>query len=583
MSDTLVTDGGGLLRASGPHILPADADRIPMTAAKAVFSAVLFAIALPNEVFARGLWPLGFIAIVPFYSALASCSGFGAAAIAGTLFGGFHHALTSYWLFFYKDFALWTIGATTLGYMLVYTLPALYLRLFLRSGGAFRPLLFALAWASLEFGKSIGFLGYPWGLVPYALGDLPVLLQVADTTGVYGLSALLALCSALAAEAISGSGTMHFRFPFPGRVIRVPGRVTRVGVSSGVVDLLGYGIFVAILLAMATGYGIMRLSKPSTLAGSVRMLLVQQNIDPWYAGEEAALAISVRLAREALGAAAFASAGTRPGTDPAGQETMRWPELIVFSETSLRRPFPENPRFYATHPVDDPLVPMLRETGTWLLTGAPYLVGESGMMNAVILVDPSGTLVEHYGKMHPVPFTEAIPFMEYEWFREFMRNAVGLESGWVTGDRRVIFELPAETGTIRFAAPVCFEDAFAGMCADFIRDGADLLVNLTNDSWSQTESAMIQHWTAARFRAIETRRTLVRSTNGGLSCVIGPKGETIFEMPLFQAMSAIVDVPVYREAELTFYTRYGDWFALLCVLLSGFSTVVLGRGERRRR
>ena len=123
-------------------------------------------------------------------------------------------------------------------------------------------------------------------------------------------------------------------------------------------------------------------------------------------------------------------------------------------------------------------------------------------------------------KSIPSPFAEAIPLWEYEWFRKFMREVIGLESGWVMGSDITVFSLPLRSPgsgvrSIEFSTPICFEDAFADLCRQYFLKGADLLINLTNDSWSTKKSAQIQHWAIARFRAIENRRTLVRSTNSG--------------------------------------------------------------------
>jgi apolipoprotein N-acyltransferase len=94
-------------------------------------------------------------------------------------------------------------------------------------------------------------------------------------------------------------------------------------------------------------------------------------------------------------------------------------------------------------------------------------------------------------------------------------------------------------------------------------------VNITNDSWSKTWSSEIQHFQVARFRAIENRRVLVRSTNGGVSGVIGPWGEIHARMPFFTRTWRSVDVPIYKEESLTPYTRFGDWLpqALIAFLL----------------
>ena len=132
---------------------------------QALFSALLIALALPNEVFLEGLWPLGLIALVPLYRSLKSSKSFGQAALCGAVFGSASHTLTSYWLFFYRGFAFWTLGTTTIAYGAVYAVAACYAYFVLEATPtSYRPFIFALGWVVLEFLKSSGFLGYPWGI-----------------------------------------------------------------------------------------------------------------------------------------------------------------------------------------------------------------------------------------------------------------------------------------------------------------------------------------------------------------------------------------------------------------------------------
>ena len=172
--------------------------------------------------------------------------------------------------------------------------------------------------------------------------------------------------------------------------------------------------------------------------------------------------------------------------------------------------------------------------------------------------------------MHPLPFAESIPFYELEPVRFFFRNVVGIWNPWVSGTRHTIFRVAlAAGGTLSFGIPTCFEEAFGDLNRQFILKGADLLMNITNDSWSKTWSAEIQHFQVARFRAIENRRILVRSTNGGVSAVVGLWGEIRTRMPYFERTWRAGDVPVYKEASLTPYTRFGHWFpqALIALVL----------------
>lgn len=506
------------------------------------FSALLCAISLPNEVFPYGLWPLGFIALIPLYRALKTSRSPGQAALSGAIFGALHHGLTSYWLFFYKNYAFWTLGSTTIAYAVVYAVAGLYGAFILRSESrGLRPFVFALAWAGFEYLKSSGFLGYPWGLIPYSLTSVPLLLQITDITGVYGLSFLLALSSALLGEILSPRTQ---RGKKSAAYIETPTR-------NGAVILL-------VLVIVVTGYGAITEKTKIPVKATLRALLVQQNTDPWLSGESAALSSNVDLARKA-----FEKNKAAQGSPV---------DLIVFSETSLRRPYQEYREWFEKNPKSDPLLPLLKETGASLLTGAPIVLDwdSYAQTNSVILVSPEGEFLQSYAKIHPVPFAEAIPFWEYEWFRNFMRETVGLDSGWVMGTELSVFSVfPRSTNgaPLFFSTPICFEDAFSDLCRKYVLRGADLLINLTNDSWSKKQSAQIQHWAIARIRAIENRRTLVRSTNSGVSGVIDAWGNALYEMPQFEKHSEIVDIPVYEKPGLTIYTAYGDWFAWLCLLL----------------
>ena len=125
-----------------------------------------------------------------------------------------------------------------------------------------------------------------------------------------------------------------------------------------------------------------------------------------------------------------------------------------------------------------------------------------------------------------------------------------------------------EAGDVRFSTPICFEDTFPYLNREFIRHGAQVLVNMTNDAWSQAVACEMQHMSIAAFRALENKRTLVRSTNGGITCVIDPNGRISDMLPPFTEDYLIADVPVYTATQ-TLYTRWGDWFAFLVSILAG--------------
>ncbi|MFP4372737.1 MAG: apolipoprotein N-acyltransferase [Spirochaetaceae bacterium] len=511
----------------------------------ATFSGLVTALALPNELFPDGSALLGAIAVVPYFLALAGAHTLRDASRMGALYGAVSTLASNYWLAFFEDFSVWTLGGTTLGYTLIHAFLAVVLVRFLREERPWRPFAVAAAWTAYEYLKSVGFLAYPWGLLAYPPSNILVYVQHVEITGIWSLSFLTAAVNAVFAEPLlrlrSGSAPT-FR-----RAIAAAGR---------------QGAVVAVLIALAVGFGVWRFADPLPVAGHVNAVLVQQNIDQWRAGqEEPSLRRGQELTREAL------------------RETAQLPDLVAWSETSLQRPYPRYQDFYRTHPAGDPFMAFLREIDTPFLSGAPVALDAENreLMNGAVLLSPSGRLIDYYGKQHLVPMAENIPFWNFGPVREFFRNVIGITGRWSVGTEYTLFEIPvADPGVerVRFGAPICFEDSFGYLTRGFVYLGADVLVNLTNNAWSRTDSAQIQHFVSARFRAIENRRSLARSTNSGLTTVIDAYGRVIAELPMFESDALVAEIPVYGTTELTIYARHSDWLGKLMLGV----TVVLAAG-----
>jgi apolipoprotein N-acyltransferase len=511
-----------------------------------ILSAVMMALAQPNEFFTWGSPLLGLFALAPLFVALCLPISPAFTLVVGGAYGFLAHALSSYWLWFFRDFRLWTLGSTSLAYMVVYAGVGAWLALAARASKPWRPLLLALGWVAYEYMKSRGFLAYPWGLLAYSWNTVLPFNQIADITGVFGPSFILAFFNAMAAEAVLESKSLL------GPAAEAPARRAWI---SGMAICAG-------LFAVTLGYGALRLAQPVQPSKNLRAVIVQPCEDAWSNGSEGA-----RLERLMDLTDAALSASPVP------------PDMVLWTENTLEAPYDEWAQsYYARLPKTRPLYSYIRQRGIHLFTGAPKVISwkELRAQNAVILIGPDGEVVGHYAKVHPVPFAEAIPFWEYAWMRDFMKKAVGLESGWEIGDRLVLFGLPlAGGGRLRFAAPICFEDAFADLCRDFALQGAEVLVNLTNDSWSKTVSAEIQHLVAARYRSIETRRVLLRSTAAGASCWVDSKGRVRDLLPLFEPASAALEIPVELPDRPTAYMAAGDGFALSVIWIFVISSVIL--------
>ena len=318
---------------------------------------------------------------------------------------------------------------------------------------------------------------------------------------------------------------------------------------------------VPILLSL---YGLYAYHRPHTVEREVELLLVQQNVDSWAPGNfAAALEQAQRLSRDGL------------------EEAPETVDLVVWSETSLRRPYHTWRGFYEENPAARPFNGFLDSIGTPLLTGSPVPV-ENGYMNGALLLSAQGEILDSYGKQQLVPFAERVPFWELEAVRSFFQRRIGLQAVWVPGPSSEPLAIPVEgEEAIPLGVPICFEDAFSGVVGEMVRNGARGLVNLTNNSWSRSESAQVQHLAAARFRSIEYRIALARSTNSGVTTLVDIFGRETRSLPMFEAGSLFVSLPIYTEAGRTPYTYLGPWLPVMA-LLGTLILLIVDIFKRRR-
>ena len=205
--------------------------------------------------------------------------------------------------------------------------------------------------------------------------------------------------------------------------------------------------------------------------------------------------------------------------------------------------------------------------------------------NSAILIDPDARLVTTYAKQQLVPFAEAIPLWRLAPVRVFFREVIGLHGTWLPGEGPTVFTIPAPDAPIIAGAPICFEDSFGWVTRQLAANGAEVMFNLTNNSWSRQRSAQLQHYVAARLRTIELRMPLVRGTNSGLSAVIDARGVTTASLPMFESATTVFEVPRYPRYR-TLYLRAGDWFgwgALLGVAAWLITLIYRERTQRTRQ
>jgi apolipoprotein N-acyltransferase len=235
---------------------------------------------------------------------------------------------------------------------------------------------------------------------------------------------------------------------------------------------------------------------------------------------------------------------------------------------NIRRWSHEDPSVYPLAGLVRDFLAYQKTIGKWLLTGNDdySLVMQNGTeerrdYNGSVLFSPQGTRVETYHKIHLVPFTEYFPFKNQ--LPGIYRLLLSFDAYlWEPGDRRVVFRHPL----FAFSTPICFEDVFPDDVRRFVQEGAEVILNLSNDYWSLTEAEGMQHAANAVFRAVENGRPIARAAASGLTCMVDPYGRITARSPFYTESFLIVDVPL-SSSRRTLYTQWGDWFPVTLAVL----------------
>ncbi|MDR1411173.1 MAG: apolipoprotein N-acyltransferase [Spirochaetaceae bacterium] len=542
-----------------------------------LLGALLFAASFPNILSADGFPFLAWIAFVPVFYLIHSTSPL-SSVFWGALYGYAAYGFFNYWLSVFHPLAGIIVDSIYLVYFAA-LFPLLKLAgiLFPRRG----YLVQWAVWIAYEYLRTLGFLGYSYGIAGYSQWSVLPLIQIADIFGVWGVSALVVFPSAALAAAlrpVSATALPAAGVKAPAGGPGKPGRGGAALFVAGIPARLGAffrreRVACCLWLAALAGTLVYGALSPADYrdAPSVRLALIQHNTDPWKGGiaqYRRNYEVLKRLSLEALG------------------ETPK-PDLVVWSETAFV------PRIYwhTTYRDDPPSWELIRELLDFLKQqDVPFLIGNDDARkeppknpedsyrvdyNAVMLFE-RGEEAALYRKLHLVPFTEHFPYgKQFPWVYNALKNAD--THFWENGAEATVFE----SAGVKFSTPICFEDTFGYLPRLFTRNGAELIVNLSNDAWSASLPAQMQHLSMAVFRAVENRRSMARSTASGQTCGIDPNGKILAMAEPFAEASLNVDLPIVKKT--TLYTRFGDiWgqlFAVsaLAILLIGIARCILGR------
>jgi apolipoprotein N-acyltransferase len=510
----------------------------------AIASGTLLSLSFPSA----GLFPLAFVALVPLLSwlhrttprpnELMAPPAWGRATpwIAGAVF----NALTFWWLLKLPARAMthpWVIypGLVALAlYLGAYVAVFGWIVRFVRRRLGWSVLVVTpAAWGVSEWLKSSGSLGCPWGNISYALAAHPAWIQGASLVGAPGVSIWIVAVNSLLAGCVTAR---------------------RAGARVALFAIAALGV------ALPVAWGANRIDHAPAWK-RMRVAMVQPNIgseEKWDAAhQERSVTTLARLTLEACAATPK-------------------PDLILWPETAL-------PFYVRLEPAKlSHLLDLGRQAGVPILAGYPdaSLTTSGGLVthNSAGLVLPAGVIAGQYDKMHPVPFGERIPFQEV--FPFLGRIDLG-QAEWTPGTEPTLF-------TARFApfgVLICFESIFPDLARRYALDGAQFLVNITNDQWFGPTAAPVQHAEMAIVRCVENGVGMARCANTGISMLVDPMGRVTARTGLFR--EALLQGDVALGVESTLFRRWGDWLTALClglvillVALAWFRPIEQGGGAR---
>lgn len=367
-------------------------------------------------------------------------------------------------------------------------------------------------WVAVELART-RITGFPWNLLGIAQVNNVALCRIAAWTGVYGISFEIALVNVALAAA--------FLIPKPKR-----------------------GAMIVASLAAAAVLQAGQLVDGPPARSDHSALLVQENIPVSADWTPAYFQQTLQDLRDMT-------------INSVAKNESSKIDLIVWPESPAPF-FTNDPRF--RNAISD----LARTTNTWIVTGA---IGNNGanpnsegpLFNSAALISPSGEWTARYDKAHLVPFGEYLPFPRLFSFAGGLTKEVGqFEHGnW---------RKPMEAGGENLGVFICYESIFPDEVRQFTNNGAQVLVNISNDGWYGDSGAWAQHLNQTRMRAIENDRWILSTTDTGLTASIDPLGRTAARLP--RKVRAALVAPYTLTSVTTFYTRHGDWFAFACAIIS---------------
>ncbi|NOG84512.1 MAG: apolipoprotein N-acyltransferase [Planctomycetes bacterium] len=451
----------------------------------------------------------------------------------------------------------WLRYVTSLGWILL----SLYLAAYFLAFGAISHYLkrklrlpyiciVPFVWITFEFIRSSPVTGFPWFFIGHSQYQHLTLIQIADITGVYGISFLILIVNAAIADIAEQV------------ILRKTSLFTHINNwgKKGSVFFWIVALTPSLMLLFAFVYGFLSFKHHTQYQDGPNVCLVQGNIPQGIKinpDDKQQEEIVLRYRNLTL------------DTTEKGIDMFVWPETMVPGILNI------DPQI-----LDRKIDSLSKESvqksaqtkNAYMLVGGTAIDVYENIpfyYNAAFYYDRNGNYLDRYDKIHLVPFGEFVPLDDYF---PFLSHLVPYEVNLSGGKRRTIFTLETikDHTVFQFGVIVCYEDTIAPLVRKFRQDGAEFMVNVTNDAWFCNSAELDQHLSIMVFRSIENRMSIIRAANTGISSFVSPSGE-IYDFLTKEGKQKEIDGILcnkikYENRETTWYTNYGDVFALSCLI-----------------
>ncbi len=459
---------------------------------------------------------LAWIALIPLFWAMKDVTTIRQGLLLGFITGLVCHVGLIYWIVYVVvNYGYLPIYLGIILMLLLACYLSLYTAVFAAGIVFFRqkiPQYFAapVLWICLEYCKSYLLTGFPWENLGYSQYLNQYLIQFADISGVFGLSFLIVLVNATFFAIIAEKSKKKF--------------VLATVVIFIIAGVLIYGFHIS-----------MQIDKGLQNEEGLEVLLIQGNIDQSIKWNESFQKETVNIYEHL----SVQNAPIKRG-------------LIVWPETAL--PF----NYQDANSFKKQVKDISLKTKSWFIFGSTsyeYSKDNINYYNSAYLLSPAGEIKGKYNKVHLVPYGEYVPLRNvFPFINKFTAGMGDFSTG--TG------YYPLTIDNKKIGILICYEGILSFAARSYKKEGAELLINITNDAWFGTTSAPFQHFSMSVFRAVETRLYLIRAANTGISAIINPKGQIVAKTSIFERTSLKEKIK-YSNIQ-TIYVKYGDVLVFVC-------------------